>query len=271
LKEIIMKTLKLNHELAELVVNGSKRTTFRLFDDKQLSVGDEVQFIDKVDPDDSGTWVTIGTGIIESVSEKRIRAITPFDYEGHEPYKDTNEMIATFQKYYGPTVTEDTPVKIIQFSFKESDNKDVIDVTNTTKLTEVKLFTDGGSRGNPGPSALGFVIMDSKNEIIETGSKYLGITTNNQAEYQAVKAGLEACAKYTSDTVGVYLDSQLVAHQMNGIYKIKNRELWPIHQSIKQISEQKFKKVTFTHVPRELNKDADAMVNEALDSFEDAK
>jgi ribonuclease HI len=265
-----MKTLKLDHELATLVVSGSKRTTFRLFDDKQLSVGDEVQFIDKVDPDDSGTWKVIGSGIIETVIEKRINTLTPDDYNGHETYKSLDDLVTTFQKYYGPLVTLETPVKIIQFSFNELiDNANV--VTNTLKYTEVKLFTDGGSRGNPGPSALGFVIMDNKDEIIETGSKYLGITTNNQAEYQAVKAGLEACTKYTQDTVNVYLDSQLVAHQMNGIYKIKNRELWPIHQSIKQISEQKFKKVIFTHVPRELNKDADAMVNEALDSFEDAR
>lgn len=266
-----MKTLKIDHELADLVINGSKRTTFRLFDDKQLSVGDEIQFIDKVDPDDSGTWKVVGNGIIESVVEKRISALTPDDYAGHESYKDINEFITTFQGYYGPMVTVDTPVKIIKFTFEAAQNNNVNVVANTINLTEVKLFTDGGSRGNPGPSALGFVIKDEKDEIIETGSKYLGITTNNQAEYQAVKAGLDACTKYTRGTVQVYLDSQLVAHQMNGIYKIKNRELWPIHQSIKQIVTQKFSKVLFTHVPRELNKDADAMVNEALDSFEDAR
>jgi ribonuclease HI len=266
-----MKSLKLDHELAKLVLDGTKRTTFRLFDDKQLSVGDEIQLIDKTDPDDSGTWTIIGNGVIESVIEKRISALEPEDYNGHESYRDSNELLTTLQKFYGPLVTIDTPVKIITFSFNKTENTNVNVVANTLKLTEVKLYTDGGSRGNPGPSALGFVIMDSKDEIIETGSKYLGITTNNQAEYQAVKAGLDACSLLTNGTVNVFLDSQLVAHQMNGIYKIKNRELWPIHQSIKQISEQKFKKVTFTHVPRELNKDADAMVNEALDSFEDSK
>lgn len=268
-----MKTLKLDHELAELIRNGTKRTTFRLFDDKQLSVGDELQFVDKVDPDDSGTWTIIGEGVIDSVIEKRISALTPEDYNGYEAYNSTDELLTTLRKYYGPMVTADTPVKVIKFSFTNTSAQihTAKDVENTIKLTEVKLFTDGGSRGNPGPSALGFVIMDNKDEIIETGSKYLGITTNNQAEYQAVKAGLDACTKYTNGTVNVYLDSQLVAHQMNGIYKIKNRELWPIHQSIKKISEQKFSKVTFTHVPRELNKDADAMVNEALDSFENGK
>ena len=111
-------------------------------------------------------------------------------------------------------------------------------------------------------------MKNTEDSIIDKGSQYLGITTNNQAEYQAVRAGLKACSLLTNNTVSVYLDSQLVAHQMNGIYKIKNRELWPIHQSIKQLCEQKFEKVTFTHVPRELNKDADAMVNEALDAYE---
>lgn len=262
-----MKTLKLDHSLALKVLSGEKHSTWRVFDDKDLSVGDEIRLIDKVEPEDESTWRTIGCCIIDIVTEKRIRDITDIDYHGHEKYASLQDIVALFNRYYGGAVTIDTPIKIIQFSVIAcSDTKNVD--KKATKITEVKLFTDGGSRGNPGPSALGYVVKNSNDETIESGSHYLGITTNNQAEYQAVKAGLIACTQFTNGTVAVYLDSQLVAHQMNGIYKIKNRELWPIHQSIKQLCEQKFHKVTFTHVPRELNKEADAMVNEALDSYE---
>ena len=263
-----MKVIKLDHASALSMMSGKKRSTWRMFDDKQLAVGDTIQLIDKVDPEDESTWHTIGCGVINIVIEKRIRDITESDYEGHEEYVSHEEIVEQFKHYYGDSVTIDTPLKIVQFSLVDCERVDEKVVKKSSNLTEVKLFTDGGSRGNPGPSALGYVVKDTSDTIIKKGAQYLGITTNNQAEYQAVKAGLMACAQITNNTVGVYLDSQLVAHQMNGIYKIKNRELWPIHQSIKQLCEENFKKVTFTHVPRELNKDADAMVNEALDAYE---
>lgn len=133
------------------------------------------------------------------------------------------------------------------------------------KVKEVKLFCDGGSRGNPGPSAGGFVILDMDANILQSSGKYLGITTNNQAEYHSLKGGLEAAQRMQVQIVHVFMDSQLVVNQMLGIYKIKNRDLWPIHQAIKELVTH-FKKVNFSHVPRELNKQADAMVNEALDA-----
>ena len=136
------------------------------------------------------------------------------------------------------------------------------------KVKEVKLYTDGGSRGNPGPSAIGFAILDMSDEVIKTESKYLGITTNNQAEYQGLKQGLEMCQRLGYGTVNVYMDSLLVVNQMKGIYKVKNRDLWPIHDSISQFLGQ-FQHVTFTHVPRELNSLADSMVNECLDGQTD--
>lgn len=141
----------------------------------------------------------------------------------------------------------------------------VIDVTDTTSPTDVDLYTDGGSRGNPGPSALGYVIYDKDETVVKKNSKYLGITTNNQAEYQAVKYGLQDCLSVGAKRVSVYLDSQLVVNQMNGVYKIKNRDLWPIHESIKSLTLKFSKGVKFTYVPREFNKEADAMVNYALD------
>ncbi len=130
---------------------------------------------------------------------------------------------------------------------------------------EVKLFTDGGSRGNPGPSAGGFVVLDMQDQILHESGKYLGITTNNQAEYHSLKGGLEAALKMGCQTVHVHMDSLLVINQMKGVYKVKNRDLWPIHEAIKKLVLE-FEQVTFVHVPREFNKLADAMVNQTLDA-----
>ena len=129
---------------------------------------------------------------------------------------------------------------------------------------KVKLYTDGGSRGNPGPSASGYVLFDENDKIIEDKGVYLGITTNNQAEYTALKLGLEDALKRQASIVDVYMDSLLVVNQMKGSFKVRNRDLWPIHSAIMDLTRQ-FKQVSFTHVPRELNKLADAAVNRALD------
>jgi ribonuclease HI/pterin-4a-carbinolamine dehydratase len=130
---------------------------------------------------------------------------------------------------------------------------------------KVKLYGDGGSRGNPGPSASGYVILDLDNNIIKKTGVYLGITTNNQAEYNSLKFGLEEAHKMGVQEIDVYMDSLLVINQMKGIFKVKNRDLWPLYESIKE-QVTKFNKVTFTHVPRELNKLADAEVNTTLDA-----
>lgn len=131
-------------------------------------------------------------------------------------------------------------------------------------VEEMKLYTDGGSRGNPGPSAGGFALLDMEDNVVKTSGKYLGITTNNQAEYHSLKGGLEAARDLHARRVHVFMDSLLVINQMKGVYKIRNRDLWPIHQAIKDLLAN-FEQVTFTHVPRELNKLADSIVNETLD------
>jgi len=132
-------------------------------------------------------------------------------------------------------------------------------------LSNLKIFGDGGSRGNPGPSAAGFVIYDGNDQILEEGGLYLGITTNNQAEYRAVKLALEKAAKYKPSRIDFYLDSQLVVSQLNGVYKIKNAALKPVIEEVKALAAQ-FDQVTFQHVRREYNKAADAQVNIILDN-----
>lgn len=133
--------------------------------------------------------------------------------------------------------------------------------------THLILYSDGGSRGNPGPSASGFVVMNQNQDVLHQGGMYLGITTNNQAEYHGVRLGLEKALEMGARTVDFRIDSLLVVNQLNGIYKIKNRDLWPINERIVELAAQ-FEKVTFTHVRREFNQLADGMVNKILNAHE---
>lgn len=263
-----MKALKLDHDLAQQVLAGQKSSTWRLFDDKDLSVNDQIRLVDKVDKTRPETWKVIGTARISTVIQKRLGDIEQADYEGHAEYSSKNEMLKAFQKYYGNDVNFDTIVKIIRFELNNnSKNSDNTVVNITPYITEVKLYADGGSRGNPGPSALGYAVMGMDDKLVVKKGTYLGVTTNNQAEYQALKSGLEEAAAMQAKIVHVYMDSLLVVNQMLGIFKVKNRDLWPIHTAIKQFATG-FQKVTYTHVPRQFNKIADSAVNEALDHAE---
>ncbi len=147
---------------------------------------------------------------------------------------------------------------------EESVNKTVITDVNKSSDNAITIYTDGGSRGNPGPSAAGYVVLNNRQEVIAEGGEYLGITTNNQAEYQGVRLGLEKALELGCKRVDFKLDSMLVVNQMKGYYKIKNRELWPINERIRMLMTS-FERVTFTHVNREFNQLADGMVNKTLD------
>jgi mutator protein MutT len=153
------------------------------------------------------------------------------------------------------------------FSTDKIQTELITETPKNTTISHLVAYTDGGSRGNPGPSASGYVLMNEDEEVLEEGGEYLGITTNNQAEYQAVKLALENAKKYQPKEISFFIDSLLVVNQMNGVFKIKSKELWPIHEAIKQLAKQ-YQKVTFTHVRREFNTLADEQVNIVLDSYE---
>ncbi len=130
---------------------------------------------------------------------------------------------------------------------------------------KVIINADGGSRGNPGPSASGFVIQDQTGQnVLETGGKFLGVTTNNQAEYRAVLFALQRAQELQIEEIEFRLDSLLVVNQMSGIYKVKNKDLAVVYEQIKKLV-QEFKQVKFTHVLREYNKLADAEANRLMD------
>ncbi len=131
-------------------------------------------------------------------------------------------------------------------------------------MKKIITFSDGGARGNPGPAGIGAVLYDAENNKIAEISKYLGETTNNQAEYRALIAALKKAIELGAEEVVSYLDSELVVKQLNREYKVRNAELAPLFLEIHNISLS-FKKVTFIHVMREKNKEADHLANEAMD------
>lgn len=137
-------------------------------------------------------------------------------------------------------------------------------------MEHIVVYTDGGSRGNPGPAAIGAQILDAKGTVLKEVSEFLGNATNNFAEYQAVVAALETLKKmYGKRTkeikVEVRMDSELVKKQLSGEYQIKDPGLVPLFIEIHNLRVSSFPQVTFTHVLREKNKEADRLVNEALD------
>ena len=133
----------------------------------------------------------------------------------------------------------------------------------------VIIHTDGAARGNPGPAAIGVTIKDEKGTLLARISERIGSTTNNQAEYRAVIAGLEKAVKLGAKHVKLYSDSELVVRQILGRYKVKNAALRPRYlEVIKLIGElESFKAAS---LPRGKNSEADRLANEALDRRRDA-
>ncbi len=138
-------------------------------------------------------------------------------------------------------------------------------------METITIFTDGGSRGNPGPAAIGVYIADSKGAVVAEVAETIGNATNNFAEYQAVMRGLQHAkqiyGKKTKDMqFELKLDSELVKKQLNGEYQIKEPGLVPHFIEIHNLRVSSFPNLTLIHVPREQNKEADRLVNEALDA-----
>lgn len=129
-------------------------------------------------------------------------------------------------------------------------------------MNNFTLYTDGGSRGNPGHSAIGYLCYKN-GKLVFKNSEYIGINTNNFAEYTALIKGLGEAHKQNIKTITCFLDSELVVKQLNNIYKVKNENIIPLYKKVVDI-KSKFNKVTFIHIVRSKNKEADALVNEAL-------
>jgi ribonuclease HI len=135
------------------------------------------------------------------------------------------------------------------------------------KVDELTLFCDGGSRGNPGPAAIGAVVYDATvdpPELLAAVSECIGITTNNVAEYSSLIAGLEAVAHLHARIIHVRADSMLIIKQLRGEWRVKHENMKPLHAEARKLLAA-YDVVDLQHVRREQNTEADALVNAALD------
>jgi ribonuclease HI len=241
-----MKFVKLDDPIIdEIIVN--KLDHVGLINDKdQISINDEVEFFNNAN-------VVFGKAVITKVT---IQNSTEFDSDKTDLDWHLNVM--------GEGKNDKDILKIIYFKFEPYKEPRKLATNIELDVSEIKIYADGGSRGNPGPSASGYALLTKDDQIIKQNGVYLGITTNNQAEYKALLFALKDAIELESKIVSVFMDSLLVINQMKQIYKIKNRDLIPIHAEITGLLKN-FQRVTFTHVPRELNKLADSEVNKCLD------
>jgi ribonuclease HI len=129
----------------------------------------------------------------------------------------------------------------------------------------VVVHVDGGARGNPGPAGIGVVVSDPEGNVLDRANAYIGESTNNEAEYRALLLGLDRALALGAREVEVVNDSELIAHQMTGRYKVKKETLRLLHQQA-QAAVEGFERWSIRPVRRERNEDADALVNEAIDA-----
>ena len=131
-------------------------------------------------------------------------------------------------------------------------------------MTVINLYTDGGSRRNPGPAAAAWVLKDDKDRTLEEGGRFLGRATNNEAEYQALIEGLRRASTFRPRKVTCFLDSELLVKQLKGIYRTKEPRLQKLLLEVKNL-EAELGNVFYRQVPRHQNQRADELVNEILD------
>ena len=138
-------------------------------------------------------------------------------------------------------------------------------------MTRVLIYTDGAARGNPGPAGAGAILRDAADgSVLAEIAEPLGHATNNVAEWTAVRLALEEAVQLGATHVDLRMDSELVARQISGIYRVKHPDLKPIHAAVMEMLRS-FDGYTVGHVPRALNKDADRLSNVAIDGPEDPR
>ena len=143
-----------------------------------------------------------------------------------------------------------------------------IEKKNTTSsLGVATVYTDGGSRGNPGPSGVGYYIVDEDGNILKTGGEFIGFSSSRLAEYYGLKEGVQQAIDLGLKRVKFVSDSLMLVNQMNGVYKVKNRDLMTVHSDVLRLLNN-LDEYSFVHVSRDQNRHADAEANRAIDEYE---
>ncbi|MFH2013144.1 MAG: ribonuclease HI family protein [Pseudomonadota bacterium] len=173
-------------------------------------------------------------------------------------------FIKTIEKF--PMVSKEDIQEILYQSADFFRNKPVNQASSNSHVFFV--YTDGASRGNPGEAGAGAVILNKEENLIGEFKKYLGNSTNNAAEYQALILGLREVLKLKGTRVQIFSDSELMVKQLNGAYKVKNEGLIVLHNEVNDLLK-KFAWYDIKHIEREKNRHADRLANEAIDERSD--
>ena len=139
-------------------------------------------------------------------------------------------------------------------------------VKDILSIKKIIIHTDGAARGNPGPAAIGVTIKDESGKLVDTISRRIGRTTNNQAEYRAIIAGMEKAVKLGAEQVKIYCDSELAVKQINGRYRVKNTALRELYEKVVKLAGS-FDSFSISHVRRSRSVEADSLANRALDKL----
>lgn len=178
-----------------------------------------------------------------------------------------NEKLDATAQEYG--VRRDRLVRLLERAAELVDAEDRgPTLANTAGLPRnvqrVRVYSDGAARGNPGPAGAGAVLVSPTGQVVERLAKYLGVQTNNFAEYTALIIGLQRAYELGVSEVEVFADSELMIRQLSGRYQVKSPSLKPLHEQARNLLNQ-FDRVKLVHVPREMNAAADEMSNKAID------
>lgn len=129
-------------------------------------------------------------------------------------------------------------------------------------MSKLLVFTDGAARGNPGPAGIGVVISESGGNVVKETAEHIGCATNNVAEYMALIRGLEEALKLGANEVEIHTDSQLMARQITGVYRVKAEHLIPLMERVRELLRL-FRRISISHIVREENRQADALARKA--------
>src|SRR5690606_7803343 len=158
-----------NHIEAENIKRGLQPASLRVFDEKDIAVDDHIHVIDKVKESDSSSRTVIGTADVNGITIRRAGEMH-LDGAAIEQFGSTAELYRQLSIYYGEPINESTHIKVIHFTFmpfEEPQKLENVNVNDTTDISEIKLFADGGSRGNPGYSASGYILMTMQDAVLE--------------------------------------------------------------------------------------------------------
>ena len=185
--------------------------------------------------------------------------------QGHKP---TPRERYTAYKYIKDFAS--TNIRLNETSMSVIEIEEEKTTSNRTNLRDTAnaatINVDGASRGNPGPSGIGYAIYDSNGQTVERGGEFIGFATSRMAEYYAMRKGVSRAIELGFRTIRFISDSLMVVNQLNGIFKIKNQDILPIYRDIQEMVS-KFDAVSFVHVPRSQNAIADSEANRAIDQI----